>query len=304
MGRKYTTQTSSTYADNTPADDGSRVATNQISVNLIRTNYTDPIKNLADAINAGLVDHFDNGPRAVTSTDATVATDYGKILQCSGTFPVSLLAAATAGAGYPTTIKNNGTGTITVTPASGDTVDTATDATILIGPGDVVSLIVNSTATGYMTTDTLPSTNAPIQTATGTSVTFSGIKRNAKRLCVMFDGVSTNGTSDILVQLGDAGGIETSGYIAINAGTQYTAGFGLEVGAATESNGGFFDFALMDKATNTWTCQGIFNDSVGNSISILAGIKPLSDTLTQLRITTVNGTDAFDTGKFGLLVSY
>jgi hypothetical protein len=56
-------------------------------------------------------------------------------------------------------------------------------------------------------------TSGTAVSASGTSVDFTGIPSTAKRITVMFSGVSTNGTSIIQVQLGDSGGVETTGYV-------------------------------------------------------------------------------------------
>jgi hypothetical protein len=47
-----------------------------------------------------------------------------------------------------------------------------------------------------------------VASTSGTSIDFTSIPLWVKRITVMFAGVSTNGTSPFLVQLGDAGGIE------------------------------------------------------------------------------------------------
>src|SRR3990167_10877162 len=68
----------------------------------------------------------------------------------------------------------------------------------------------------------------------GTSIDFTSIPAWAKRVTVQFVGVSTNGTSVPIVQIGDSGGLETSGYlgaaaqISTSSGTtNFTTGFGL-----------------------------------------------------------------------------
>ena len=50
-----------------------------------------------------------------------------------------------------------------------------------------------------------------VASTSGTSITFSSIPSWAKRVTVMFNGVSTSGSSNIQVQLG-AGSTTTSGY--------------------------------------------------------------------------------------------
>jgi hypothetical protein len=47
----------------------------------------------------------------------------------------------------------------------------------------------------------------------GTSIDFTGIPAGAKRITVMFSGVSLSGSASYLFQLGDAGGFETTGYV-------------------------------------------------------------------------------------------
>lgn len=138
----------------------------------------------------------------------------------------------------------------------------------------------------------------------GTSIDFTSIPNWVKRITVMFNGVSTNGTSNILIQLGDSGGIENTGY-ASNAdqagtGVNSTAGFitTRSIGS-TSVNQGLATIGLI--STNTWTISGVLARSDSASGSFFAGSKTLSDTLTQVRITTVNGTDTFDAGTINIL---
>lgn len=145
-------------------------------------------------------------------------------------------------------------------------------------------------------------------TASGTSVDFTGIPSWAKRITVMFNGVSTNGTSNYLIQLGDAGGIETTGYAsyssligvsAVVGGANYTAGFGLALTTAAAVVHGQCSIALL--SGNVWTIGGMLARSDTAIAVFICGSKTLSDTLTQVRITTVNGTDTFDAGTINIL---
>lgn len=57
------------------------------------------------------------------STNYTVdATDFSKVITCTGTFTLSLTAAATLGAGFWFWVNNVGTGTITIDPNASETV--------------------------------------------------------------------------------------------------------------------------------------------------------------------------------------
>ena len=137
----------------------------------------------------------------------------------------------------------------------------------------------------------------------GTSIDFTGIPAGVERITIMFNGVSLSGTSALLVQIGDSGGIENTGYnsSACNqAGTvtSSTAGFVLVGNSAALTVSGILTLALL--SSNTWI------ESHSTKLSTTAsgyggGDKQLSDVLTQLRITTVNGTDTFDAGSINIL---
>jgi hypothetical protein len=125
----------------------------------------------------------------------------------------------------------------------------------------------------------------------------------------MFSGVSTNGTSDIQLQLGDSGGFETSGYagalvrtgLSSLATAQYpTTGFLLinDVVAADVFSG-VICISLL--GSNTWCGSSQISETAATSFFSGSGAKTLSDTLTQIRITTVGGTDTFDAGAINIM---
>lgn len=144
----------------------------------------------------------------------------------------------------------------------------------------------------------------------GTSIDFTGIPSGVKRITVMFIGVSTNGISLPIVQIGDSGGIETSGYLGSavslsNAGaviaSNLTTGLGI-TGAviATSVIHGKLVLDLQDSSQFTW----VSNAAVGHSdIAVYgmgSGSKSLSAELDRVRVTTGNGTDAFDAGAISI----
>jgi hypothetical protein len=146
-------------------------------------------------------------------------------------------------------------------------------------------------------------------TVSGTSVDFTDIPAWVKRITVMFSGVSTNGTSLPQIQLGDAGGVENTGYAGTSANIksgvavqQMSAGFTLAGAAnwlaASVVQGGV---TISNVSGNTWAAFGMLGGSNDTLVYFTAGSKTLSDTLTQVRITTVNGTDAFDAGSINIL---
>ena len=151
-----------------------------------------------------------------------------------------------------------------------------------------------------VTTNIYPIVFSTAVTCAGqTSIDFPSVPSWAKRITVMFNGVSTSGTSSYLVQLGDTGGIENTGYASVassyaNTLASSTAGYVLTQAnvAASTYNG---HVVITNVSGNLWVASSILLPSGGQSGQSSAGNKTLSDTLTQVRITTVNGTDTFDT---------
>ena len=140
-------------------------------------------------------------------------------------------------------------------------------------------------------------------TASGTSVDFTGIPSWVKRITVMFSGVSLSGSAFLLIQLGDSGGIETSGYISSTCN---------QSGTVTSSTSGYVaggqGAALIFSGTMTISALGsnawISSHTAKLSTSATCyggGDKTLSDTLDRIRITTTNGTDTFDAGTINIL---
>jgi hypothetical protein len=126
----------------------------------------------------------------------------------------------------------------------------------------------------------------------------------------MFSGVSTNGSSNLQVQIG-AGSVTTSGYTSTCAyiggtattttGNASTAGFLVVMAnGASNSNGG--TVILTTLGNNIWTYMS--NITYGNASTFLmcgAGNISLGGTLDRVRITTANGTDTFDAGSINIL---
>jgi hypothetical protein len=151
-------------------------------------------------------------------------------------------------------------------------------------------------------------TLATAQTASGTAVDFTGIPSWAKRITVMFNGVSASGTSDYLIQIG-AGGIANSGYTTTRAYIQTTtpvANSGTTAGIAifpgvSASSTWFGNVNIATLGSNIWTSNGIISTlSPNTTIGFTSGGITLSGTLDRVRITTVSGTDTFDAGTINI----
>ena len=139
-------------------------------------------------------------------------------------------------------------------------------------------------------------------TTSGTSVDFTGIPSWAQRITIMLDGVSTSGTSNLLFQIGDSGGIEAASYLGAGgavstssaAAANYTTGFGVDAASAAGILSGAIQITKL--GGNTWVCSGMLAASNTPGVFLVAGSKTLSATLDRIRITTVGGADTFDAG--------
>ena len=148
----------------------------------------------------------------------------------------------------------------------------------------------------------------PVASTSGTSVTFTGIPAGTKRITMMFKGVSTDGTGDKLIQIGDSGGIETTGYSSrstsiiglTQAGTGTASGFLIYSILASTELSGSITLTLLNATTFNFQSTGTFSDYNEGAQFFTSGGKSLSATLDRVRITTVNGTDTFDNGEINI----
>jgi hypothetical protein len=178
-------------------------------------------------------------------------------------------------------LQNNGTTRLTVN-ASGVTIPTITATTV----------------TGTVTNGTAVS-------ASGTAVDFTGIPSWAKKITVMFNGVSSNGTSPFLIQMG-SGSFENTGYAsaasiidfagAFNGGSSSSGYRLLQASGAADAYSGLVTIANL--SGNTWVQSGVLAST--NTTNQSAGSKSFGGVIDRLRITTASGTQAFDAGTINL----
>ena len=151
-----------------------------------------------------------------------------------------------------------------------------------------------------------------VASTSGTSIDFTGIPSWVKRITVMFNGVSTSGTSQYIIQLGSSGGVENTGYVctamAMQSNTAYTAanassGIVLMPGAFASAAVNWQGLVIFSNlSSNTWTAFGaISRENAANTGITIAGSKTVSSVLDRVRITTANGTDTFDAGSINIL---
>ena len=175
----------------------------------------------------------------------------------------------------------------------------------LAGTGTLSSPIISGTPTGV---GVLTSGTAVASTS-GTSIDFTGIPSWVKRITVMFNGVSTNGSSKIQIQIG-AGSVEATGYSSLanfiqSAASSGTAGAST-TGFLTDGLGNLANtrtgiVTIVTMGSNLWAYTSQMADVLNLPIGFGAGSKTTSGTLDRVRITTVNGTDTFDAGSINIL---
>jgi hypothetical protein len=196
------------------------------------------------------------------------------------------------------------TGTLSAGAVSGTT-GTFTSTLGVTGAITGSSTVAGSTGILYPLTS-----GTAVASTSGTSIDFTGIPSWVKRITVMFNGVSTNGTSIPMVQLG-AGSVDAASYSTMaglinttnntTRGNVNTTGFSLSANAPATSSAisGFITFSLV--GSNVWTSSGAVTSVSDGNMNLISGVKTLSGTLDRIRLTTVNGTDTFDAGSVNIL---
>lgn len=200
-----------------------------------------------------------------------------------------------------TIVLNSNTG-ITTPPVS---VQGATSGSITFAAPDVAG---TNTQTLVAATGTLAPLIAgtAVASTSGTSIDFTSIPSWVKRITVMFSGVSTSGTSTLLIQIG-AGSVTTTGYVSIGcrqggsatSETTSTAGYLINSVNSTAVISG--QLSILQISGNTWVSSHQFGITGANASLNGGGSIALGGTLDRVRITTTNGTDTFDAGSINIL---
>lgn len=143
----------------------------------------------------------------------------------------------------------------------------------------------------------------------GTDVEFTSIRAGAKRITVTFSGVSTNGTSALMIQLGKSAGYETNGYdesaLTVNdptAAVITTGSIGFPIAGLEASSDAVSGVAtLVHMGSNLWAIHGTTRSNT-TYLTTFAGTKSLSGELDRLRVRSFNGVQTFDAGSINIVV--
>ena len=202
-----------------------------------------------------------------------------------------------------------------------DALDINDSATITVDGNANFTTAANDMGLVYAETTTTflfkPFPNAPASgrltlateqaTTSGSSINFASIPAWVRRITIQLVGVSADGTTNLQIQIGDADGIETSGYLSaatqittVVATSRSTSAFVLTQATETgATHHGQVILTLEDAANNTWTMSSVISQSDADAMEVGAGSKSLSAPLTQLSL--IVGADAFDAGAVNIL---
>jgi hypothetical protein len=197
--------------------------------------------------------------------------------------------------------NTDGSGAVQIGGSDAITISTGLNTTFA-GTVTATGTVAGSTGTLYPLTS-----GTEIASTSGTALDFTGIPSWVKRVTVMFDSVSTNGSSNIQIQIG-SGSVTTSGYLSVgnslgaaSDATAYTTGFGIRSGNATNVFHGQMTLCLLNSSAYVWTSSHAGATTTNNASYVGGGSITLSGVLDRVRITTVNGTDTFDAGSINIL---
>lgn len=151
---------------------------------------------------------------ARTSNTALAVADLGALIDASGTWTQTLVAAATLGAGWSCWFANSGTGTITIDPNGSETIDGRT--TITAYPGE--SFLIQCDGTAFHTPGRprgwVPMGTTTIPGGAPTSVDFEAPFGDAEMssISIEFDSLLDAGGVALTGLVKKGGSYQTSGY--------------------------------------------------------------------------------------------
>jgi hypothetical protein len=209
-----------------------------------------------------------------TGAYTVVAGDLGAIINCtSGTFTVSLTAAASLGSGFTCTIWNTGTGAIMIDPNASETIDGFT--TWVLRSGEGLAVVCNGT--NWLTDD-----KKPMRAYAENAITHSRPVATGEESVAIGGYCTSAGAYSFSANYGTANGIASiafGGYnLAAIAGADYSVAFGNNSGgngSVTASGAGAMALggsyasgtdsfaAAIGNNTSSYGAQGTQSISVG-----------------------------------------
>ncbi|MBF0270311.1 MAG: hypothetical protein HQL44_17155 [Alphaproteobacteria bacterium] len=155
-----------------------------------------------------------------------------------------------------------------------------------------------------------PALATAVATTSGSSHDVTGIAAGTQCIEIMFNGVGRSSTVDISVQIGDSGGIETSGYEGggfglidatlsrLDFSSYFTAVY--SGSAAAGAYRGAITLRRESATSNTWTYECKMNRNGGGALTVAAGSKALTGELDRFRVSVPSG--SFNAGEFNYTI--
>jgi len=241
----------------------------------------------ADILGAVLFKGEDDGSNATTyaavqavADDVTDATEDGTLnLQTMVAGTLATRAAVKAGIVVGSaTGGDQGAGTINATAIYDDGVQLTQGTILTVGTADA----------------TLSGT---------TGALFSDLPANIKRVLITFSAISLDDTDNFLVQIGDSGGLHTTGYVSgakrDGSAVTSTAGFIIAAGDAAHQHSGHM--TLTNITGNIWVASHATCDQASAAnMSVGGGSVTLDSALTQIALLDTAG-DNFDGGTINIM---
>jgi hypothetical protein len=262
------------------------------STGLVEGVWTDTAS--ASTVNIGAVNS-----RNIAITGTTTITAFDTV--ASGTYRRLKFAGAL-------TLTHNGTslilpGAANITTAAGDTAEF-----VSLGAGNWVCVDFQKASGLPVVNPTVGPTLMTSQASTsGTSIDFTSIPTGVKRIMVGLVGVSTNGTTQVRIQIG-SGSVTATGYlgsadaaVASVVAATFTTGLALErtgVAAAASVRHGIA--TLLHLGSNAWAMTWVGSRSDTAAVLFSAASITLGGVLDRVRV-TADGTDTFDAGTINVL---
>ena len=213
----------------------------------------------------------------------------------------------------PLRLNGSTDGSVTL-QAPADTAPTGTDITLTLPTTDgAANEFLQTDGDGALTwavpTNTQITRGTAVTAATGspTSIDFTDVPANCRRVTLILDAVSTNGTSRMIVRLGtgtaETPNIDSDGYAGSVAqasttsiGSQdMTTGFEVDEALSAAAHRNYTMF-LHNVSDNRWIASLVGGRSDAAATIMMGARVNLDNPLTVVRLTTTGGTDTFDNG--------
>jgi hypothetical protein len=161
--------------------------------------------------------------------------------------------------------------------------------------------------TGGIDTNLYSLVSSTAQASTsGAVIEFANIPSWAKRITVMYAGVSLSGTSNPIIQLGTAPSTyTTSGYLGsatTGAGTSINMSDGFIISSSSSAADIAHGISVLTNLSGLiWSYSSLIGYSNQAATRYAAGSITMASTVDRIRIQATNGTDTFDAGTINIM---